>query len=1029
MLTTSIAWAQERTVSGRVTAADDQSALPGVNVVLKGTTTGTVTDTDGNYSLSVPSQGGVLVYTFIGLVSQEVEVGSRTTVDIQMVSDTQQLSEVIITAFGMERNPDELTYVAEKLNSNDLVRAQQTTAAQGLAGKVAGLQVNVQNNGVNPSSQVLLRGLRSISGNNSALIVIDGVIASQGAFDDLNPNDIADINVLKGANAAALYGSDAANGALVITTKNGNASGRFTVGLLSNYTADEVAYMPDFQTKHGIGWAGAYDPIENTNWGPRFDGVTRRIGPVFADGSFQAVPYAPVEDNLKNFFETGNTFSNTVYFSGGNKDSKFYLSIGNRKTSGIVPNDDYKRNTFRINASHKIGKLELAVNSSYFHDETDIVGNTIGDQDRPLYWFILNTAANIPLTSYKDWNNPLSYGYADNYYNAYYQNPYWAIGTNRNTDKTSRLQGNFSIAYDITDKIKWSTRAGINHFTGTGKNWRARQEYDEVLQPAHSTVTSFVEDTEFQTTDFNGSSIINGDFTINENWDIKPLLGVAFVQKSHRDSYMRGNNLSIPDYYDISNRTGELIGTVNEQEERVVGFFGEVNVGYKKFLYLNVTGRQDYTSTLPLEDNGYFYPSIGLSFVGTEAIEAIRNSNIISDLRLTLSNSTVYNDLDPYAINERYTQPTSAQQPGQFPYPLGPINAYALSGTTVDAGISKEKLNTTEIGAGLGFLKDRFYVNASYFTTKITDLIVETTPSYASGATLFLTNIGELESKGIELSVGGTVLEIGDFKWKLNVNYTTNETIVKEISGDLKEIAIDSYAAGYGTFAIVNEAFPQIKASSYVRDPQGRTVVGADGNPLVGEVVPMGKATPDYILGVNSEMSWKGFEFAATIDYRTGHVFYEQGSDQMEFTGRSVASVSSNRQDFVWPNSVFQVGENEYVENTSTPITGGIMTFWQNRYNEIKENYVKDATALKLREVAVNYTLPRSLLAKTVINKLTVGFVGRNLVTFLPEENRFSDPEFNNFSEGTYRPNSIGIGGYMQSPPTRSYGFNLNIEF
>ncbi len=1031
MLASAAAWAQERTVTGRVTSAEDGSALPGVNVVLKGTTTGTVSDTDGNYSLGIPSQGGVLVFSFIGLVSQEIEVGSRSTVDVRMSQDVQQLTEVVVTAFGIERNPNELTYVAEKINASDLVRGQQTTAAQGLAGKIAGLQINVQNNGVNPTTQVLLRGLRSISGNNSALIVIDGVIASQGAFDDLNPNDIADIQVLKGANAAALYGSDAANGALIIVTKNGNASNRFTVGLQSNYTAEQVAYMPDFQTKHGIGWAGSYDPIENTNWGPRFDGVPRRIGPVFGDGSFQEVPYAPIKDNLKDFFETGNTFSNTIYASGGDENSTFYLSVGQRRSTGIVPDDEYKRSTFRVNASHKIGKLKLGFNSSYFRDDANVVGNTIGDQDRPLYWFILNTPANIPLSSYKDWRNPLSYAHADNYYNAYYQNPYWAVGTNRDLDQTSRLQASFSVAYDVTDKIQWTSRLGVNHFNGYGKNWRARQEYDVVLQPAHSTVSSFVEDTEFQTNDYNGSSIVSGDFKVND-FSIKPLVGFAFIQNATRSSFLRGNNLSIPDNYDISNRTGELVGTVDETRERTVGFFGEVNVGYRDFIFLNLSGRQDYTSTLRKGDNGYFYPSAGLSFVASEAIDAIKESNVVSDLRFTVSNSTVYNDLNPYVVNERFFQPTPDEQPGQFPFPLGSLNAFVLSGQTVDAGVTKEKLNTTEFGMGLGLLNDRVFFNASYFTTKITDLIVTTTPSTASAATSFLTNIGELQSSGLELTLGGTVLTAGDFNWKMNINYTSNKTIVNEIVGDLKEVVLNSYGGGsFGTFAIVGEEFPQIKAQAYVRDPQGRVVVGTDGNPIVGEVLPMGSTIPDYILGINSTMAWKGLELSATIDYRTGHVYYEQGSDAMEFTGRSIASVSTNRQDFVWPNSVIQVGENQYVENTNIPITGGIMTFWQNRYNEIKENYVKDATALKLREVALNYTVPKSFLSKAkVINKLTIGFVGRNLLTFLPEENRFSDPEFNNNSEGAnYHQNSIGVGGYMQSPPTRSYGFNLNIEF
>jgi hypothetical protein len=314
--------------------------------------------------------------------------------------------------------------------------------------------------------------------------------------------------------------------------------------------------------------------------------------------------------------------------------------------------------------------------------------------------------------------------------------------------------------------------------------------------------------------------------------------------------------------------------------------------------------------------------------------------------------------------------------------------------------------------------------------TNTKNLITATTPSRASGATSFLTNIGELSGSGLELSLGGTVVNIGEFKWRLDVNYTAYETKVKEIKDDLKEVGIDVYTAGYGTFAIVDQAFPQIKASSYVRDPQGRVVVDAvSGNPLVGEVVALGKTTPDYIIGAFSQMTYKGFNLSATFDYRTGHVYYEQGSDQMEFTGRSVASVSSNRQDFVWPNSVIEVSENQFTPNTNIPITGGVMTFWQNRYNEIKENYVKDATAFKIREVALTYTFPKELLSSLkVVNKLSVGFVARNPLVILPEENRFSDPEFNN-TRATDSANSVGIGGYFQSPPTRTYVFNLNIEF
>lgn len=373
-------------------------------------------------------------------------------------------------------------------------------------------------------------------------------------------------------------------------------------------------------------------------------------------------------------------------------------------------------------------------------------------------------------------------------------------------------------------------------------------------------------------------------------------------------------------------------------------------------------------------------------------------------------------------MNEIYSQSTG--------FPFGNLNGFFLSGTAVDAGIKKEKINTSEFGTNLAFFNNRITLDAAYFKTFSTDLITFTTPSVASGSTSYLTNIGELEGDGFEITLGADIIRTEDFRWDFSLNYTTNKVIVNEITEGVNEVTVTS-TGQVGIFAIVGEEFPQIKASSYVRDPQGRVVVDeVSGNPLVGSQVKLGKTTPDYIVGLNSQISYKGFALSATLDYRTGHVYYEQGSDAMEFTGRSMESVSSNRQDFVWPNSVINTGTSEnpvYVENTNIPITNGRMEFWQNTFNEIKENYIKDATALKIREIALNYSLPKEFLGNSLTG-LRVGIVGRNLLTWLPEENRFSDPEFNN-ANTAQNGNAIGIGGYFQSPPTRSLGISVNLEF
>jgi len=1024
----------QRTITGVVTSKEDSSPIPGVSVVVKGTTQGVVTDFDGKYSISVPAGEVSLVFSFVGMQTKEVVTANSSTIDVVMSSEDVGLDEVVVTALGIQREKRSVTYQTERVSGEELLAGQSTRAATGLVGKVAGLQINVQDNGVNPSSQILLRGLRSISASNEALIVIDGSIATTGAFNQLNANDIESISVLKGASAAALYGSTASNGAILVQTKSGRKSSALTVGINHSTTFETVAYMPDFQTEHGTGWDGKYDNIENTNWGPRFDGTVRQIGPTFADGSYQAVPYAPVQDNLKDFYNRGQSMQNTVYFMGGDKSSSYYMSIGNQSTTGIVPDDEYSRYTFRVNASKSLGKMEFKVNSSFVTDDMNVVGSSIGDQDRPLYWFVLNTPANIPLSTYKDWDNPASYGYADNYYNAYYQNPYWAIGTNRNMDKSKRVIANLSAKWNILSNVDFTTRLGVNSVYGNGKNWRAYQTYNEDLQPYHSTVSSFVEDSEFQTSTYTGDALLSGSFDLTTDIQLKAVLGAAVYAYDYRYSRLRANNLSIPDFYDVSNGTGELDGVVDESMKRTVGAFADFSIGYKNWAFLSLTGRQDYTSTLPAGQNGYFYPAVGLSVVLTDAIAALNDHPILTLAKVTASNSTVYNDLSPFQLNERYSQATG--------FPFGTVNGFSKAATAVDANIKKEKLNSTEIGANLEFLKGRFVFDASYFITKTTDLITSTTPSYASASSSYLTNIGKLKGSGYELSLGAEVFEVGDFRWNINLNYYKYETIVEEIKDNLNEIAVETWT-GYGTYAVKGEAFPQLKAVAFVRDPDGRVVIDASsGNPVIGDVENMGKTTPDFIMGLTNMFSFKGLSISGTIDYRGGYVYYAQGSDVMEFTGRSMESVAGDRKDFVWPNSVIETkaatynedGEEltpaEYQENTSIQISNGIMGFWQNDYNNIKENYVKDATALKIRELAINYTLPSSMLSSVgFVKRFTVGFVGRNLLTVFPNEKYiFSDPEFRNNSS-TDAANGIGVGGYFTSPPTRSLGFNVNIEF
>lgn len=1028
LVVTSVASAQGKKISGLVTSQSDGQPVIGATILVVGANDGTVTDLDGKFSISVPSNQSVLKVSFIGMESKEVTVGSQTYLKISLDGGAVNMDEVVVTAFGITREKKSVTYQTETVSNEDLTAGKAVTAAQGLVGKVAGLQVNVQSSGVNPSTQILLRGFRSVSGNNEALIVIDGVVASSGAFDALNPEDIESTNVLKGGTAAALYGSSAANGALIVTTKKGQSDGRFTVGFTNTSTFESVAYMPDFQSKFGIGWDGQYDRIENTSWGDRFDGTMREIGPTFADGSSQVLKYAPIEDNLKDFYNTGTTYQNTIYASGGDKTGSFYMSLGNQRTKGIVPDDTYKRNTFTVNADKKLGKLKLSTNISYYLDETDVVGDQIGDQDRSFNWFVLNTQPNIPLTSYSDWEDPSSYAYADNYYNAYYQNPYWVLGTNRDTDVSNRLRANMAATYDILDNLNFSVRGGVNSTNQTGQNWRAAQTYDSALQPSHSDVSSFVEDTKSNATTYNFDALLQGDFQLKNNFTLKTIVGANSQAYEYDYAYMRANNLSIEGWYDVANGTGETQVTRNHSEKRTFGFFADVTLGYQNWAYLNLTGRQDYTSTLAKGDNGYFYPAFGGTVILTEALSALKDNNVLSMLKLTANNSTVYNDLAAYQLNERYFQSSN----DRFGFPYGSTNGFEASRESVDAGISKEKINSTEFSLNSALYKGRITFDATYYITKTTDNIVQTTPSYSSGSTSMLTNIGLVRGTGYEFSLGANIIDARDFKWDVNFNYTHYENIIEEIGGGLTEIALDVYD-GFGTYAIEGEAFSQLKAVAYSRDDEGHVIVDAvSGNPVVGDLEVMGKTTPDHILGLTTAFSYKGLRLSATMDYRAGFIYYSQGSDIMEFTGRSMESVQANREDFVWANSVINTGTESapvYTENTNVQITGGQMSFWKDHYNQIKENYIKNGDSFKLRELSLSYQLPQELLSRTnVISKVSLGLVARNVFTvFTKEEYKFSDPEFRN-TRSTDNVNGVGIGGYLSPPPTRSLGFTLNVE-
>ena len=1012
-LVVQISFAQTKTVSG--TVSDDSGALPGVSILIKGTKSGTETDFDGKYSIKAKS-GDVLVFSYLGYKSTEKTVGSSSRVNATLVEDNNVLDEVIVTALGIKRKPKELSYSVQSVKASDLTQTKAANVTTAMVGKVSGLQINTINNGVNPSTRVVLRGNRSLLGNNQALIVIDGYPSSQDAIDRLNSEDIDNITVLKGANASALYGSDAGNGVLVITTKKGKGKLNFTY--TSTLQAESVAYLPELQDEFGAGGFpdGTLYPLENVNWGPRYDGRLVDASETYDDGSVWQVPFTPIKDRNKNFFDTGITTRHGITLSAGDETSDFLMSLDQTNVTGTVPKDKFNRTNFRLKSSKQMGKLKVGGNFSMFRSHSNTVGNG-GRQGRPVYWNVINTPLHLPLDQMKNWRDG-EFTRNEVSFFRFYENPYFIIDTQRNyTDVTS-----FTLVadaeYKFNENLTATFRAG---YTGASSDFTQEfGAYRYAFQVSHAYYN--MDEYGASTADaISTSTRVNTDFILNyqkdvtEDININATVGHNMRMTSGKNINVSGTNLFIPDFYNVSTRSGELVGSESYSQFRKVGVYGDVTVGFKDFLFLNITGRNDFTSTLPTESNSYFYPGAGLSFIVSDAFPEITSDKGLSYLKTSFNVTKTGNDPGAYASNNIFFVP------GNYPY--GSTVGLSQSSRVADPNLSPEFTTSMEAGIEFGLFNNRFNANVTGYKTNSTDQLAPVNISTASGATSLYTNIGEIQNLGLEIDLNGTIVRNDDFSWDMGVNVSKYKSEVISLKDGIDKVDLGGFAAAQ-IIARVGSPYPMISTTDYQRDSQGRVVVGDNGDPIQGaENVDQGQTTPTLTMGFNTTLKYKNFSLYAVMDYRTGHVFFNDLVNALEFTGLTQHSVSSGRQPFVFPNSVYSDGNGGYTANTNRLTTGGGNAFWDG-YNEVKSNYVTDASTIKLREVSLSYKFDKDLLTTIGISDLSLALYGRNLLTFRPDSNVYTDPEFN-FTEG----NAIGIGTQSQTPPTRQFGLTLNVKF
>lgn len=1080
-----VALAQNRSISGRVTDRANNQGLPGVTVLVKGTTLGTATGNDGTFTLSVPPTATTLVLSFIGYISTEQPIGNGT-VNVSLVADAKQIGEVVVTgALGIQRQEREVGYATATLDTKEITQARPTNVVSGLAGKVSGLQIQTLNAGVNPDIRVTLRGTRSITGNNQALIVIDGIISTNQVLVALSPDDIASTTVLKGANAAALYGSQASNGALIITTRKGGNTPQITLSQTSQF--ESISFLPKFQNEFGPGspqnlvslLPGAFNPtgpdegyeyqyqgFENQQFGPRYDGSLQPFGEPLANGDQQYLTYQARPDEKRKFFNNGYQMQNGITFSGGDEKSRFFASYQNVHNNGIVPKDKFDRNSFRLNASRELERLTIGFNLSYSQQKLDVTSNA--DRDNSVYWNIFNTTSMAPITSYKNWQTD-EFANPNGYYNAYYYNPYWIIDNNRTTDRRNTIVGNIDLSYRVKDWLRVQYRLGTTNLDQSSVATQNKFNYNSYVTGTVTTNPTTGQTTTTPNTNKSGTGIagyvrdlssnlsrINSDLFISMDKtfgdvNVKAVVGNNIQQVTSHYTYAASTALATFDLFNLDNRAGNLTGSDASSQIRSASFYADLTLGYKDFFFLHGSGRNDNISYLDPGYRSYFYPSVDASLVFSNVIPSLSNSSFLDYGKLrggiakvsqaNLPNSTgtgVYESSGAYATLATFS-------PGAgFPF-SGPTS-FGVGNTLVQSGLRPETTISSEVGVELSFLKRRVAGAFTYYSQDSKDQTINASISTATGYSGYLFNAGEVQNHGVEADLtivpvrlqNGLTITLGG-----NFNYNNNKVI--SLPNDIPSFALTS-GGNANLYAIKDSPFPILQGTYYERVDDGSSAAGRikmqQVNDEAGNVRYMpvkasgiksfGNTQPKYKYGFNASVAYKGLTLAGQGELRTGYVVYHTIGENLDFAGSSARSAQYGRNDFVYPNSAIPQtdasGNTIYVPNTNQLTTGGVEFWASDAYNTtVAENYVTSGMFFKIRELSLSYAFPTAMLSKTgFVKGLSLNLYGRNIFTWVPKENQWTDPEFNFTGANS---NAVGINTSFQTPPTKFYGASLSATF
>jgi TonB-linked SusC/RagA family outer membrane protein len=936
---------------------------------------------------------------------------------VALESGTVALDEVVVSAGGIYRARREQGYSVTKVTNEELTAGKPTTLAAGLTAKIPGLQVNAVSSGPNPDYRLVLRGNRSITGENQALIVVDNAVVPNDFLTNINPETIADIQVLNGAAGATLYGSEASNGVLLVTTKSGvKGKPRITVG--HTLTFENVSFFPKLQTRFGQGSttdAQEFDPVENQQYGPAFDGSLRDLGYPLENGEQQQVVYSARDDREK-FWETGVQNQTDISLSFGSEKTTSYVAAQYLTATGTMPGDKYNRTSVRFNNTHDVlPNLHLTYNAGYVENNYDITTETDLVYDR-----LQNVPANVPLLNYKDWKND-KWSDPEGWFNPWYRNPYWTADNYRGVSKNTYLTGKAELKWDITPWLSVLYRASLSNRYYQTKESDAKLIYSDYARTVQgkANLAGRVKDVQENT------YRVNQDFqlAINRNFDrfsFNLTLGAANVLKSGKRTSVEGTGLVIPELYNIDNRAGTPAVEAPIENSRNYGLWGDLVVGYNRYLFLHLTGRNDWTSLLSPENRSYFYPSADVSFIPTDAFPALKETGIFDYWKVRAAVSQTGNvNIDPYALLPIYTSSTG----------WGKGTFFHEGASLVSNDLKPEITSGYEFGTELRLFNSRAEFEFTYYFTSTTGQAIQSSIASSSGYSGYLLNTGEVTNKGVETALRLNPVRTADWNLHLGLNYTHNQNLLVSLHPQTKRIGINGSTV---IFAEEGYEVNQIIVTDYLRDPQGRVIVDINtGYPSrAAESVHAGNTTPKHRLGLDFSLSWKNITLSSVFEYRGGYYYAFTGGSSLDFTGSSARTAYYNRERFVFPNSSYKDPvSGEYVENTSITISDGGAGFWTNAtYNRgTNTNYVYSGDYWKWRELAISYNVPQRLLGKLghVLQDITVSLQGRNLFLWTPASNEYTDPDLS--ANGTN--NATGVSNLTSSPPTRYFGGSISLTF